>query len=37
VDATLKPLTIESENPEIQREYPKINPWRVGEIGKFSF
>lgn len=37
VDATMKPLTMESENPEMQREYPKINPWRVGEIGKFSF
>lgn len=37
VDATMKPLTLENENTEGQREYPKINPWRVGEIGKFSF
>jgi len=44
VDATMKPLlplhtppTLEDENTETQREYPKINPWRVGEIGKFSF
>ena len=37
VDATMKPLTMESKNSEMQREYLKINPWRVEEIGKFSF
>lgn len=37
VDATMRPVILESGDTEIQQEYPKINPWRVGEIGKFSF
>lgn len=37
VDATLKPLTSEEEEMEAQRRPLKINPWRVGEIGEFSF
>jgi hypothetical protein len=36
VDATMKPLTIAEEETEVQRKHLKINPWRVGEIGKFS-
>jgi hypothetical protein len=35
VDATMKPLIME-EDEEIQRKHLKINPWRVGEIEKFS-
>lgn len=37
VDATMMPLSMESGNLEDNRRYLKINPWRVGEIGKFSF
>jgi hypothetical protein len=36
VDATMKPLTMEEDETETQRKHLKINPWRVGEIGKFS-
>jgi hypothetical protein len=36
VDATMKPLKMEEEETEMQRKHLKINPWRVGEIEKFS-
>ena len=36
VDATMKPLKMEEEKTEMQRKHLKINPWRVGEIEKFS-
>jgi hypothetical protein len=36
VDATMKPLTMEKGETEVKQECPKINPWRVGEIGEFS-
>ncbi len=36
VDATMKPLKMEEEELEMQRKHLKINPWRVGEIEKFS-
>jgi hypothetical protein len=36
VDATMKPLKMEDEEAEMQRKHLKINPWRVGEIEKFS-
>lgn len=36
VDATKRPLTVEAEE-EAQSRRLKINPWRVGEIGEFSF
>jgi hypothetical protein len=37
VDATMKPLTMKSGSSEDDLKRLKINPWRVGEIGKFSF